>query len=156
MLPRIRAMVAADIPVMGHIGPHPPERGPHGRLQVQARTAETARTSRTRPWPWPTPAAFAMVLEASPTRWPGWSPKPSRPHHRIGAGPHCDGQVLSSRTCSACSTGSCPNSSNATANPGPRAPGRPWPRSRPTWSPAPFPTPTTPTTSRRGTHQARQ
>uniref|UniRef100_A0A7C2P2B8 3-methyl-2-oxobutanoate hydroxymethyltransferase n=1 Tax=Schlesneria paludicola TaxID=360056 RepID=A0A7C2P2B8_9PLAN len=88
----IRALAAADIPVMAHVGMRPQsvrKLGSHGRVQrdadrllADAKAAEEA-------------GAFAIVLELIPGSLAEQITKSiSIPTIGIGAGPHCDGQVL--------------------------------------------------------------
>lgn len=88
----IRALTRADIPVMGHVGMRPQSHhkfGGMGRIQrdekqlmQDAKAVEEA-------------GAFAVVLELIPQSLAAAiSSELSIPTIGIGAGPHCDGQVL--------------------------------------------------------------
>jgi 3-methyl-2-oxobutanoate hydroxymethyltransferase len=94
-LSRIRAIVDAGIPVMGHIGLTPQSATMLGGFKTQGRTAEKARRLLDEARALEAAGCFAIVLEAVP------SPVAARitdavsvPTIGIGAGPSCDGQVL--------------------------------------------------------------
>lgn len=95
MLSRIRAMLAADIPVMGHLGLTPQSKARMGGFKVQGKTAAAARVLVDDALALAEAGCFALVLEGVP------GPVAERvtaavpiPTIGIGAGPHCDGQVL--------------------------------------------------------------
>jgi 3-methyl-2-oxobutanoate hydroxymethyltransferase len=95
MLPRVRALVGAGIPVMGHIGLTPQSATMLGGFKAQGRTAEKARRLVEDARALEAAGCFALVLEAVP------SPVAARitealaiPTIGIGAGAGCDGQVL--------------------------------------------------------------
>jgi 3-methyl-2-oxobutanoate hydroxymethyltransferase len=95
MLPRVRALVGAGIPVMGHIGLTPQSATMLGGFKAQGRTAEKARRLVEDAIALEDAGCFALVLEAVP------SPVATRitrtltiPTIGIGAGAGCDGQVL--------------------------------------------------------------
>jgi 3-methyl-2-oxobutanoate hydroxymethyltransferase len=95
MLPRVRALVGAGIPVMGHIGLTPQTATMLGGFKAQGRTAEKARRLVEDAIALEETGCFALVLEAVP------SPVATRitrtltiPTIGIGAGAGCDGQVL--------------------------------------------------------------
>lgn len=95
VLPRIRAMLAADIPVMGHLGLTPQSKARMGGFKVQGKTAAAARVLVDDALALAEAGCFALVLEGIP------GPVAERvtaavpiPTIGIGAGPHCDGQVL--------------------------------------------------------------
>ncbi|HKH29606.1 MAG TPA: 3-methyl-2-oxobutanoate hydroxymethyltransferase [Gaiellaceae bacterium] len=95
MLPRVRALVGAGIPVMGHIGLTPQSATMLGGFKAQGRTAEKARRLVAEAIALEEAGCFALVLEAVP------SPVATRitrtltiPTIGIGAGAGCDGQVL--------------------------------------------------------------
>jgi 3-methyl-2-oxobutanoate hydroxymethyltransferase len=95
MLPRVRALVGAGIPVMGHIGLTPQSATMLGGFKAQGRTAEKARRLVEDAIALEETGCFALVLEAVP------SPVATRitrtltiPTIGIGAGAGCDGQVL--------------------------------------------------------------
>jgi len=94
-LSRIRAIVDAGIPVMGHIGLTPQSATMLGGFKTQGRTAEKARRLLEEARAVEAAGCFSIVLEAVP------SPVAARitetvtvPTIGIGAGPSCDGQVL--------------------------------------------------------------
>jgi 3-methyl-2-oxobutanoate hydroxymethyltransferase len=95
MLSRVRALVGAGIPVMGHIGLTPQSATMLGGFKAQGRTAEKARRLVDDAIALEAAGCFALVLEAVP------SPVATRitetltiPTIGIGAGAGCDGQVL--------------------------------------------------------------
>lgn len=95
MLPRIRAMLAADIPVMGHVGLTPQSVARMGGFKVQAKTAETARILVDDAQALAAAGCFAIVLEGIPGEVAELVTEACpAPTIGIGAGPHCDGQVL--------------------------------------------------------------
>ena len=95
MLPRVRAIVAAGIPVMGHIGLTPQSATMLGGYKAQGRSAETALALLDGARALEAAGCFSLVLEAVP------APVAQRvsealtiPTIGIGAGAACDGQVL--------------------------------------------------------------
>lgn len=95
MAPQIRAMVAAGIPVMGHVGLRPQQVASMGGFKVQSKTAEQARILLEDARIVAEAGCFAVVLEAIPARVAGVvTEKLSVPTIGIGAGRACDGQVL--------------------------------------------------------------
>jgi 3-methyl-2-oxobutanoate hydroxymethyltransferase len=95
MLSRAAAIVAAGIPVMGHIGLTPQSSTALGGFKAQGRTAVTARRLLDGALALEAAGCFAIVLEAVPeavaTRI---STALAIPTIGIGAGAGCDGQVL--------------------------------------------------------------
>ena len=94
-LQRVAAIVAAGIPVMGHVGLTPQTETMLGGFKTQGRTAARARRLLSDALALEAAGCFAIVLEAVPT------PVAARitealtvPTIGIGAGPDCDGQVL--------------------------------------------------------------
>jgi 3-methyl-2-oxobutanoate hydroxymethyltransferase len=87
----IRAIVRADVPVMGHIGMTPQSVQAFGGFKVQrgdAKLIDDAKAVEDA-------GAFAMVLEGVPTETARNITAAVRiPTIGIGAGPGCDGQVL--------------------------------------------------------------
>ena len=81
-----------SIPVMGHVGLTPQSVRRLGGYKVQ-RDAEADRRRRRRPWPrpGPSPSCSNACRPTSPRGSPRALPIPTI---GIGAGPHCDGQVL--------------------------------------------------------------
>ena len=95
MLARVRALVDAGIPVMGHIGLTPQTATMLGGFKAQGRTAEKAVQLYADALALQAAGCFALVLEAVP------APVAARitealdiPTVGIGAGAACDGQVL--------------------------------------------------------------
>ncbi len=96
VLPAVEAILAADIPVMGHVGLTPQSYRKLGGFKVQGREADSrARDPRRTRRRWPTRDASRSCSSACRRRWPPRS-RGRSPCRRIGigAGPHCDGQVL--------------------------------------------------------------
>lgn len=92
---QIRAMTRADIPVMAHIGLTPQSIHQMGGYRVQGRAEESAKKLRDEARLVEEAGAFAVVLEAIPMDLgKSISGELSIPTIGIGAGPHCDGQVL--------------------------------------------------------------
>jgi 3-methyl-2-oxobutanoate hydroxymethyltransferase len=94
-LSRAAAIVAAGIPVMGHVGLTPQTETMLGGFKTQGRTAAKARRLLADALALEAAGCFSIVLEAVPT------PVAVRitealtiPTIGIGAGPECDGQVL--------------------------------------------------------------
>ncbi len=94
-LSRVRAIVGAGIPVMGHVGLTPQSATMLGGFKTQGKTAEQAKRLVDEALALEEAGCFAVVLEAVP------SPVAAEITRRlevptigIGAGPGCDGQVL--------------------------------------------------------------
>ena len=94
-LSRVQAIVGAGIPVMGHVGLTPQSATVLGGFKAQGRTAEKALRLYEDALALEAAGCFAIVLEAVP------APVAARitealtvPTIGIGAGAHCDGQVL--------------------------------------------------------------
>jgi 3-methyl-2-oxobutanoate hydroxymethyltransferase len=95
MVDRVRALTAVGIPVMGHLGMTPQSVNRFGGYKVQGRDELQADTLVTDAKALETAGAFALVLEAMPaTLAQSITQAVSIPTIGIGAGPHCDGQVL--------------------------------------------------------------
>jgi 3-methyl-2-oxobutanoate hydroxymethyltransferase len=95
MVARARAIVAAGIPVMGHLGLTPQSAAALGGLKAQGRTAAKARQLYADGIALQAAGCFAIVLEAVPSRVAARISAALRiPTIGIGAGPDCDGQVL--------------------------------------------------------------
>jgi 3-methyl-2-oxobutanoate hydroxymethyltransferase len=95
MLTRVRAIVAAGIPVMGHLGLTPQSATMLGGYRAQGRSAEKALALLADARALEAAGCFSLVLEAVP------APVAKRvtdslaiPTIGIGAGADCDGQVL--------------------------------------------------------------
>ena len=94
-LSRVQAIVAAGIPVMGHIGLTPQSETALGGFKAQGRTAERARQLLADARALEAAGCFALVLEAVPAAVAaGITAALSIPTIGIGAGRDCDGQVL--------------------------------------------------------------
>jgi 3-methyl-2-oxobutanoate hydroxymethyltransferase len=91
----VAAMVAAGIPVMGHVGLTPQTASQLGGYKVQGRDLESARTMVAAANGLQQAGAFGLVLECIPDQLARIiSSALSIPTIGIGAGVHCDGQVL--------------------------------------------------------------
>lgn len=95
VLRTIEKIVGAGIPVMGHLGLTPQSIHQLGGYRVQGREEETARRLKEEARALEEAGCFSIVLEAIPS-WLGKevTESVSVPTIGIGAGPHCDGQVL--------------------------------------------------------------
>jgi 3-methyl-2-oxobutanoate hydroxymethyltransferase len=94
-LSRVRALVGAGIPVMGHVGLTPQSAAMLGGFRAQGRTATKAAELLDHALALERAGCFSIVLEAVP------APVAARitqalavPTIGIGSGLHCDGQVL--------------------------------------------------------------
>jgi 3-methyl-2-oxobutanoate hydroxymethyltransferase len=91
----IRAIVAMDIPVVGHIGLTPQSIHRMGGFRVQGKQEEQARRLLADAKAVEAAGAFAVVLEGIPAALAQEiTAALSIPTIGIGAGVHCDGQVL--------------------------------------------------------------
>ncbi len=94
-LSRVRAIVGAGIPVMGHIGLTPQSATMLGGFKTQGRTADAARKLVDEALALEAAGCFSVVLEAMPSPVAARITEALRvPTIGIGAGPSCDGQVL--------------------------------------------------------------
>lgn len=92
---QIRAMTRSEIPVMAHIGLTPQAIHRMGGYKVQGKTEESAKRLLHEAHVVEDAGAFALLLEAIPINLAKKITKElSVPTIGIGAGPHCDGQVL--------------------------------------------------------------
>lgn len=92
---QIRAMTRSDIPVMAHIGLTPQSVHRMGGYKVQGKTEEAAKRLIEEAHIAEDAGAFALLMEAIPMELAGRiTEELSIPTIGIGAGPHCDGQVL--------------------------------------------------------------
>ena len=92
---QIRAMTRSDIPVMAHIGLTPQSIHRMGGYKVQGKTEESAQRLIGEAHMVEDAGAFALLLEAIPMKLAKKiTEELSIPTIGIGAGPHCDGQVL--------------------------------------------------------------
>jgi 3-methyl-2-oxobutanoate hydroxymethyltransferase len=91
----IKAILDAQIPVMGHIGLTPQSVNQFGGFKVQGKDLETARKLLRDAQALEKVGVFSMVLEGVPTALAKKvTEEVSVPTIGIGAGPYCDGQVL--------------------------------------------------------------
>ena len=91
----VKAIVRAGIPVMGHIGLTPQTASQLGGYKVQGRDADSARILLQSARDLEQAGAFSLVLECIPAQLSEAITKTiSIPTIGIGAGKHCDGQVL--------------------------------------------------------------
>src|SRR5213078_2717428 len=94
-LSRVRAIVGAGIPVMGHVGLTPQSATMLGGFKTQGKTAAKARQLFADAQALQAAGCFAIVLEAVPARVATRITESLRiPTIGIGAGAGCDGQVL--------------------------------------------------------------
>ncbi|MBI1746862.1 MAG: 3-methyl-2-oxobutanoate hydroxymethyltransferase [Acidobacteria bacterium] len=95
MVPTIKRIVGAGIPIMGHIGLTPQSVFKFGGYKLQGGTANEAQRILESAKALENAGCFALVLEKIPQ---GLAARVSEaltiPTIGIGAGPHCDGQVL--------------------------------------------------------------
>ena len=92
---RARAIVAAGIPVMGHIGLTPQSATMLGGFKTQGKTAERALELVNEARELERAGCFSIVLEAVPAAVAARITETLEiPTFGIGAGPGCDGQVL--------------------------------------------------------------
>jgi 3-methyl-2-oxobutanoate hydroxymethyltransferase len=93
--PTVRRMVAAGMPVMGHVGLTPQHLHRLGGMRRQARDEEAAQQLMLDAVALEEAGAFAVVLEAIPDSVAAAvTGRLKIPTIGIGAGPRCDGQVL--------------------------------------------------------------
>jgi len=94
-LPMIEALLSAEIPVMGHLGLTPQSIHTMGGYRVQGKRAETARELLEDARALAAAGVFGIVLEGVPDVLAQMvTQEVPVPTIGIGAGPHCDGQVL--------------------------------------------------------------
>ena len=92
---RIEAMTQVGIPVFGHLGMTPQSVNQYGGYKVQGKSTERAKTLVSDAKTLEEAGAVAVVLEAIPAALAKTiTEQLSIPTIGIGAGPHCDGQVL--------------------------------------------------------------
>ena len=95
VLPQVRAIVAAQIPVMGHLGLTPQSVNAFGGFKVQGKSEETAKQLIADAVALEEAGAFGIVLEGIPAKVAELITKAvSIPTIGIGAGRACDGQIL--------------------------------------------------------------
>ena len=94
-LKMIEALIATEIPVMGHLGLTPQSVHAMGGYRVQGRRVEAAQELLADARALDEAGVFAIVLEGIPDVLADVVTRAvSVPTIGIGAGPHCDGQVL--------------------------------------------------------------
>lgn len=92
---QVRAMTRSDIPVMAHIGLTPQSIHRMGGYKVQGKTDEAAKRLVEEARIMEDAGAFSLILEAIPMELAKKiTGELTIPTLGIGAGPHCDGQVL--------------------------------------------------------------
>ena len=88
-------MTSIGIPVMGHLGMTPQSIHRYGGYKVQGKESDQARALLNDAKALEAAGAFAIVLEAIPAELAKTiTEQVAIPTIGIGAGPHCDGQVL--------------------------------------------------------------
>ena len=93
--PQIRALVAAGIPVLAHIGMLPQHIREEGGYKIKGRTAEEAESIRRDASAVQEAGAFAVVMEIIiPGLAAEITPSLKIPTIGIGSGDGCDGQIL--------------------------------------------------------------
>jgi len=91
----VRALVAAEIPVMAHLGLTPQSLHKLGGFRVQGREEAARRALLEAAEEMEAAGAFSLVLECVPSDLAaGVTARLAIPTLGIGAGPDCDGQVL--------------------------------------------------------------
>lgn len=91
----VKRILSAGIPVMGHLGLTPQSIYKFGTYNVRAKEAAEAEKLRTDAALLQEAGVFALVLEKIPAALAGEVSRSLQiPTIGIGAGPHCDGQVL--------------------------------------------------------------
>jgi 3-methyl-2-oxobutanoate hydroxymethyltransferase len=94
-LKTIEAILDAEVPVMGHIGLTPQSVNAMGGFKLQGKNAEDARRLIDEATALERLGCFSLVLEGVPTELAAIiTEQITIPTIGIGAGPHCDGQVL--------------------------------------------------------------
>ena len=95
MIDHVKAMTSIGIPVMGHLGMTPQSVHVLGGYKVQGKGKDQATRLLDDAKALEVAGAFALVLEAIPAQLAKTiTHSVSIPTIGIGAGPHCDGQVL--------------------------------------------------------------
>ena len=95
MADRVAAMTSIGIPVMGHLGMTPQSIHRYGGYKVQGKESDHALVLLGDAKALEAAGAFAIVLEAIPAELAKTiTEQVAVPTIGIGAGPHCDGQVL--------------------------------------------------------------
>lgn len=92
---RVRAMVDAGIPVMGHLGLTPQNAGQLGGYRVQGKTRSETERIKEDALALQDAGIFALLLEALPPDSAAYIREAlDVPVYGIGAGPHLDGQLV--------------------------------------------------------------
>ena len=95
MADRVAAMTSLGIPVMGHLGMTPQSVHQFGGYKVQGKESDHAQALLNDAKALEAAGAFAIVLEAIPAELAKTiTEQLTIPTIGIGAGPHCDGQIL--------------------------------------------------------------
>ena len=95
ILDRVDAMTQVGIPVIGHLGMTPQSVHQYGGYKVQGKEQNQAKTLLSNAKALEEAGAVAVVLEAIPAVLAATiTEQLTIPTIGIGAGPHCDGQVL--------------------------------------------------------------
>ena len=95
MLDRVEAMTQVGIPVVGHLGMTPQSINQYGGYKVQGKGKNQAKALVADAKALQEAVAVAIVLEAMPAKLACTiTEQLTIPTIGIGAGPHCDGQVL--------------------------------------------------------------
>jgi len=95
MLDRVEAMTRVGIPVVGHLGMTPQSINQYGGYKVQGKGKDQAKALVADAKALQAAGAVAIVLEAMPAKLARTiTDQLTIPTIGIGAGPHCDGQVL--------------------------------------------------------------
>jgi 3-methyl-2-oxobutanoate hydroxymethyltransferase len=95
VVPQIKAIVDAQIPVQGHLGLTPQSSAAFGGFKVQGKTAEAAKELIEDAQALTEAGCFSIVLEGIPSPIAAMVTEAiTIPTIGIGAGPDCDGQVL--------------------------------------------------------------
>jgi 3-methyl-2-oxobutanoate hydroxymethyltransferase len=115
--PTIRAVVEAGIPIIGHVGLMPQSIRQIGGYKTQGMTADSAKTVMEDALSVESAGAFMVVLEAVPEDLARKISEALKiPVIGIGAGPHCDGQIMVMHDMLGLSTGRLPRFVKAYAN----------------------------------------
>ena len=95
MVDRVAAMTEVGIPVIGHLGMTPQSVNQYGGYKVQGKGKDQAQMLLSDAKALEAAGAVAVVLEAMPASLArSITEQVAIPTIGIGAGPHCDGQVL--------------------------------------------------------------
>lgn len=95
IVPQVRALINAGIPVMGHLGLTPQSVHALSGFKVQGRGAEQAKALLDDALALQDAGIFALVLELVPMSLAERLTNTLKiPTIGIGAGPHCDGQII--------------------------------------------------------------